>query len=136
MATKLVVFAVGLVMVLAAVPAPAQEPIITSQSEVTLVGCVERELDYRARVGGDASGVTDGDIVLTGAKPTAESGGATGAISGDFSLTGRLEPQLLNDLGRRVEIVGFIEDMTTNPSDEITLRRLFVKVWQAAGPCS
>ena len=137
MPTKLVVFAAGLVLVLAAIPAPAQEPVITSQAEVTLLGCVERESDYRARLQNPLSGVTNKDVVLRGA--TAADGSAgNAALSGDFSLTGVLEPQLLKDVGQRVKIVGFIEDMATHvtPRNTTTLPRLFIKVWQPAGACS
>jgi hypothetical protein len=136
MATKLVVVGVGVVLVLAAAfPAPAQEPIITSQSEVTLVGCVEREQAYRTRVGMATGGIGAGEVVLTGATP---SGAAQAGLSGDFSLTGKLEAQLLGDVGRRVEIMGVVEDMATHasPGTTATLRRLFVKVWQPAGACS
>ena len=137
MSTKLVVLAAGLVLVLAALPAPAQEPVITSQSEVTLVGCVERESTYRARIKSPLSSVTETDVVLTGAVPTDGSAG-NAALSGDFSLTGVLETQLLNDVGQRVKVVGFMEDMATHVTsrNETTLRRVFVKVWQPAGACN
>jgi hypothetical protein len=138
MATKLVVVAFGLVLVLAALPAPAQEPLITNSSEVTLVGCVEREIDYRARIGRGINGVNEGDVVLSGARAAAGSAVAPG-LSGDYSLTGRLEAQLLPDVGRRVQIGGFVEDMATHTSETLnttTLRRLFIKVWQPAGACS
>jgi hypothetical protein len=139
MATKLVVFAAGLVLVLAAIPAPAQEPVITSQSEVTVVGCVEREQPYRTRVGMGSSGtVTKDDLVVSSASPVPGSG-TPAEISGDFSLTGRLETQLLSDVGRRVQIVGYIEDMAMHTSSQntttLTLPRLFIKVWQPAGAC-
>lgn len=137
MPTKLVVFAAGLVLVLAALPAPAQEPVITSQSEVTLLGCVERESDYRARLNTPLGGViTESDVVLT--RAVADGSPATPELAGDYSLTGVLEPQLLNDVGQRVKIVGFIEDMATHitPRNTTTLRRLFIKVWQPAGACS
>lgn len=136
MSTKLVVFAAGLVLVAAALPAPAQEPVITSQSEVTVLGCVERESDYRARLKTPLGAVTEDDVVLTG---VIGADGSTGdaALAGDFSLTGVLEPQLLNDVGQRVKIVGFVEDMAQHvTARNTTLRRLFVKVWQPAGACS
>jgi hypothetical protein len=137
MSTKLVVFAAGLVLVLAAIPAPAQEPVITSQSEVTLVGCVERESAYRARLKSPLSSVTETDVVLTGVVPVDGSAG-NAALSGDFSLSGVLESQLLNDVGQRVKVVGFMEDMATHVTsrNETTLRRVFIKVWQPAGACS
>jgi len=139
MATKPVVFAAFLVLGLAAIPAPAQEPIITSQSEVTVVGCVEREQAYRTRVQMISSSiVSKDDLVLSNATPL--TGSATPKeISGDFSLTGILESQLRGDVGRRVQIVGFVEDMaahTTPQNDAVaTLRKLFVKIWQPAGAC-
>jgi hypothetical protein len=137
MSPKLVVFAAGLVLVLAAIPLPAQEPVITSQSEVTLVGCVERESAYRARLKSPLSSVTPTDVVLTRAVPADGSAG-NAALTGDFSLSGVLESQLLNDVGQRVKVIGFIEDMAMHVTsrNEVTLRRVFVKVWQPAGACS
>lgn len=137
MSTKLVVFAAGLVLISAALPAPAQEPVITSQSEVTVLGCVERESDYRARLKSPLGSVTENDVVLTGTVGTDGSAGDA-ALTGEFSLTGVLEPQLLNDVGQRVKIVGFVEDMAQHVTSRntTTLRRLFIKVWQPAGACS
>jgi hypothetical protein len=138
MATKPVVFAIGLVLVLAAFPAPAQEPVITSQSEVSLVGCVEGERAYRTRIGMATGGISAQELVLTGVQPAAGAGSAPAGVTGDFGLTGKLEPQLLADVGRRVSIVGYIEDMATHssPRHTPTMRRLFIKVWQPAGACS
>lgn len=136
MATKLVV-AAGLVLVLTAYAAPAQEPVVTSESEVTLVGCVEGEQEYRARVGLDTAGITAQDVVLTGTTPTSESV-PDAAWAGHFSLTGTLEAQLLERRGERVEINGIIEDLAVDnlPGHMLALGRLFVKVWQPIGPCS
>ena len=136
MATKVVVFAVGLVLILSAYPAPAQEPSVSSASEVTLVGCVEGELDYRTRVGMDTAGIGDQDIVLTDTTPTSEAP-PDAAWVGHFSLTGTLETQLLENVGQRVEIAGVIEDLATDntPGHMLGLRRLFIKVWQPVGPC-
>jgi hypothetical protein len=137
MATKLVVFAVGLVLVLSAYPAPAQEPTVTSDSEVTLVGCVEGEQDYRTRVGLDAAGIGEQDVVLTDTTPTSQAP-PDAAWVGHFSLTGSLEPQLLEKVGQRVEIAGVIEDLATEdmPGHMLAPRRLFIKVWQPVGPCT
>jgi len=138
MASTLVVSALALVLVIAVLPAPAQEPTITRQSEVTLVGCVERELDYRAKGGGETSTVvTDEDMVLVRATAPGVARADAAALAGDYGLTGTLEAQLRNDVGRRVEIAGFIEDMATHvtPRKTRTLRRLFIKAWKAAGAC-
>ncbi len=81
--------------------------------------------------------MTDEDVVLARATVPSGSGADAAALAGDYSLTGTLEAQLLNDIGRRVEIAGFIEDMGTHvsPRNTRTLRRLFIKVWQPAGAC-
>lgn len=130
--------AVGVALGVAAfAPAAAQEPVV-NQTEVTLVGCIESEQAYRTRTGVKATGVGENDIALTGAKAAAGSATPAG-VSGDFSLTGRLEAQLSTEMGRPVEIVGFIEDEATHEASmtPVTLRRLFVKLWQpAAGTCS
>ena len=54
-------------------------------------------------------------MVLTRARPAAGSG-TPRAMSGNFILTGRLEAQLSSEVGRAVEIVGFIEDEATHDS--------------------
>jgi hypothetical protein len=135
MAKNLGVLAVGIALFYAGLPAAAQEPGIAAQAEVTLVGCVERESAYRTRLGLPASGIGQNDIVLKGARAA---NGTPVTLSGDFGLTGRLEAQLLGDVGHRVEITGFIEDTIAHESRQATtLRRLFIKIWHpASGACS
>jgi hypothetical protein len=129
--------AVGVALGVAVAAAAGQEPVV-NQTEVTLVGCIEREKAYRTRVGGETIGLTQSDMVLTSAK--AAPGSTTPVdLTGDFALTGRLEPQLSTEVGRPVEIVGFVEDLATHDSSmtPTTARRLFVRIWQpAAGSCS
>jgi hypothetical protein len=106
-------------------------------SEVTVVGCVELEQDYRKRMAagrggalGTGAGAND-EFVLTNVRPasavvgTASSqpgtvqapGSATGqtaanvgAGGGVYALTGAQEKNLKRDVGRQVEVVGVIEN--------------------------
>ncbi len=134
---KSAMLAAGLALGVASFAAAAQEPVI-NQSEVRLVGCVQREQAFRTKVREQAEGVRQNDMVLTRAKPAAGSGTPL-TMGGDFALTGKLEGQLSTEVGRAVEIIGFIEDEATHDATMArkTARRLFVKVWHpAAGNCS
>ena len=134
---KAVVMAVGMALGVAAYAAPAQEPVL-NQSEVTLVGCIKREAAFRTQMGEQPVGISQTQIVLTAAKGATGSTTPAGAY-GSFTLTGRLEPQLIAEIGRSVQITGIIEDEATHDKlmTRKTLRPLFVKVWQpAAGTCS
>jgi hypothetical protein len=136
MAMKAVVMAVGMALGAAAY-APAQEPVL-NQAEVTLVGCISKETAYRTRLGEKPVGIGQNEMVLTGAKAAPGSLTPVG-VYGSFNLTGRLEPQLVAQAGRPVEIVGIIEDEATHDKlmTRKVLRPLFVKIWQpAAGSCS
>jgi hypothetical protein len=137
MAMKAVVMAVGMALSVAAYAAAAQEPVL-NQTEVTLVGCIQKETTFRTRIGDKTDGIGQKEMVLTGAK--AATGSTTPAgLYGSFRLTGRLEPQLLPEVGRPVEITGIIEDEATHEAsmERKVLRPLFVKIWQpAAGACS
>jgi hypothetical protein len=130
--------AVGMALGAAAYAAPAQEPVLLNQAEVTLVGCIQREKAYRTQLGEKQPATGQNEMVLTGAKAAAGSQTPVGNY-GNFNLTGRLEPQLVAEVGRPVQIVGIIEDEATHEATMARkpMRPLFVKVWQpAAGSCS
>lgn len=87
------------------------------EGEITLVGCIELERDYRARKqsgrgGAFGSGVGVGDeFVLTNARPaqSGRRGAAAGGPGTDYELTGRLEKDFLRYVGRQVEVIGIVE---------------------------
>lgn len=148
--------------------------------QVTLVGCVELEKDYRARIDAGRGGVlgtgigAGNEFVLTNARPAvagAQStaagssgsragapagttggradapvgatgsdrsvaaskagGSATGGLSGDYSLTGKLEGELVRQVGRMVEVIGTVEDIESHDSadDARDLPELTVETW-------
>jgi hypothetical protein len=107
-------------------------------NELTLIGCVEFEQDYRQRMAagrggvlGSGVGATD-EFVLTNARPPASQAGTTGtggstparnagraaagtasgsgAGGGVYTLTGAQEKNLKRDVGRQVEVVGVMEN--------------------------
>jgi hypothetical protein len=96
---------------------PAQSA--AREGEVTLIGCVELERDYRARKqsgrgGAFGSGVGVGDeFVLTGAKPApgrrGQPAATAAAPAGDYNISGKLEKDFLRYVGRQVEVIGVIE---------------------------
>lgn len=123
----------------ATTPQTQQQPTATAPAEgpVTLVGCVQREAEYRrARDGGRggaagtgagvgnefvlvrASTATPPDAPTPGARPT-ESGTVetAGMATGAYELTGPAEGQLEQYVGRRVEIVGKMKSGPTALSD-------------------
>jgi hypothetical protein len=134
--------------VLAALPVSAQNPQTKKQPELTLIGCVELEKDYRARMdagkGGPlGSGVgTANEFILTFAKPaptpaSKASGGAvaTAGTAGDYSLTGKLEPELTRYVGRQIEVVGVVEtiDAHRSATEAKELPRLTINTWHPVG---
>ena len=131
-------------------PAPATTP----QNEITLIGCVEFEQDYRKRMAagrggvlGSGVGATD-EFVLTNVRPAeseigtsgrgASRGAMPGAGGGVYTLTGTQEQNLKRDVGRQVEVVGVIEN-AGKPSTgaELTdisdLPRIAIKTWHPVG---
>jgi hypothetical protein len=122
----------------------AQRPAAAASAEVpaTLVGCVEREADYRraqdaGRGGAAGTGAGVGnEYVLVNAStaiagaappdrptpgaPPAERGtvGTAGVAGGAYELTGPAEGQLEQYVGRRVEIVGKMKNAPTAKSDK------------------
>lgn len=122
-------------------PAPAADqsarPSDDAQPQSTIVGCVQREADYRRAKNEGSGGVagtgvgTGNEFVLTNAgsasaaaaQPSTAPGavGTSGSMaSGDaYELTGSGEGQLEQFVGRRVEIVGRMK-AATGASDRST----------------
>ncbi|HET7218952.1 MAG TPA: hypothetical protein VFJ02_12940 [Vicinamibacterales bacterium] len=90
----------------------------SSDQQITVTGCVQREADYRSardagRGGVAGTGVGAGnEFVLTNASTSSAKGGATGTAgspasgSAAYELTGPNEGQVSQYVGRRVEITG------------------------------
>jgi hypothetical protein len=122
--------------------AKSQTPAATAK-EVTLIGCVEFESDYRKRMAagrggalGTGVGATD-EFVLTNVRP-AESKTRPGPGGGVYTLTGAQEKNLKRDVGRQVEIVGTIENAgkpSTGASvtDISDLPRIAIATWHPVG---
>jgi hypothetical protein len=111
--------------------APASPPRPTTQAPqqsgagqtVTVVGCVQREEDYRkannlGRGGAAGSGVGAGnEFVLANAMMSSAAGGAaapgaptgTGGTNTAYEVTGPNEGQLARHVGNRVEITGMLK---------------------------
>ena len=108
--------------------------------EVTLVGCVEMEKDYRARMDAGKGGVLGSGVgaaneyILSFAKAAADPkarGGATASMMGDYSLTGKAEPELMRQVGRQIEVIGKVEAIEAHRSGEDAkeLPRLTISTW-------
>lgn len=88
------------------------------EGEVSLIGCIELERDYRARKESGRGGSVGGGVglgnefVLSGAKPATRRGQAAGASAapGDYNISGKLEKDMLRYVGRQVEVIGVIEN--------------------------
>jgi hypothetical protein len=122
----------------------------TKGNEITVIGCVEPETDYRARLdakkGGPlASGVgQSNEFVLSSSKPapangstrTREEAVATAGLSGDYLLTGKPENELAKAINREVEVVGVVEEFRANKNakeDRDRLPRLVISTWHPVG---
>jgi hypothetical protein len=121
------------ILIATSFPLGAQAP-APKENEVTLVGCIELERDYRARKEAGRGGVlgtgvgVGNEFVLTAAKPPEGRRAAGGqAPAGDYELTGRLEKDFLRHVGRQVEVVGTIEK-----SDD-GINRIDVALWHPVG---
>jgi len=124
----------GTLQIQAAQAAQAQA---APDGEVTLIGCVELERDYRARKesgrgGLLGSGVGVGnEFVLSNARPapSGRRGAAApaGGQSADYQLSGKLEKDFLRYVGRQVEVIGKID----KGSD--ALSTVTVSLWHPVG---
>lgn len=107
-------------------PATAQQPRASAGQNVTVVGCVQREEDYRkannlGRGGTAGSGVGAGnEFVLAnammsgGAAAAGAPTGTGGATSNTaYEVTGPNEGQLAKHVGSRVEIAGMLKPAET-----------------------
>ena len=126
--------------------APQRQTATHGRTVATLVGCVEREVDYRKRVNDGKGGVlgtgagVDNEYVLTdvrtpeGVATNAEVG--TSGIAAVYGVTGRLEQELKPSVGRMVQVLGFIENPGAAGSDVSDLPRIDVNVWHPINdPC-
>jgi hypothetical protein len=129
-------------------PATRQGSSAATPKEVTLIGCVEFEQDYRKRMAAGRGGVlgtgagANDEFVLTNVRPAATEGTTgragrapnPGAGGGVYSLTGTQEKNLKRDVGRQVEVVGVIEN-AGKPSTGAELRdisdlpRIAISTW-------
>jgi hypothetical protein len=122
----------------------------TSTGEVTLIGCVEPEKDYRNRLnaakGGPlASGAgQSNEFVLSSARPgpangeklTAKEAVATAGQRGDYLLTGKTETELKQAINREIEVVGIVQPFKANESAKEArdrLPRLAISSWHPVG---
>jgi hypothetical protein len=98
---------------------PAAQPPASAEQPITLTGCVQSEEDYRkakgmAKGGAASTGVGVGnEFVIINAKPagaaapgTSETAGTTGAAAQAYEVTGSMEGDLKQFVGKRVEITG------------------------------
>jgi hypothetical protein len=111
-------------------PTPSPSASYTQEQQVTVVGCIEREADYRkaqeaGRGGAAGTGMgTGNEFVLTNAAPatagapkseaeapTGTAGASTTGIA--YELTGPNEGQVGKFVGQRVEIAGKLKPAET-----------------------
>lgn len=98
----------------------AQTPTRTASDVITIVGCVQRETEYRAQVADGKGGVAgtgagaNNEFVLHSIrtvsndtlKPTARPGITPDEV---YSVTGNLERELVKAVGRQVAVSGHVE---------------------------
>jgi hypothetical protein len=114
--------------------APAQP---ARPGEVSVIGCLMREADYR-ELRKEKKNLLDAlgqgnEYVLTDARPVAgnrarqDSVGTSGSEARDYSLTGKLEEHVANDVGRMVEVVGRVDNVRSE------VPKLSISVWHPVG---
>lgn len=127
----------GMLVLTLALPLVGQAQAPNRPGEVTVIGCLMREADYRAMKkddarGGVLSGIGQGnEYVLANAAPVTTSRRPVGTAgqTTDYSLTGKLEDHMLRDVGRMVEVVG----MATKAEKPTDMSRLTINVWHPVG---
>jgi hypothetical protein len=142
--------AVALALAVATIGAGAQEKTIEAIKAnernvvVNIVGCVEREADYRKQInqgkGGPLnSGVGQGDEYILRfaksvpngvvSKKTLASTGTTGSED-IYSVTGKSEDELKLEVGRQVEVTGYVEVAKSDGTLKVhQLPRLHIDKW-------
>jgi hypothetical protein len=137
------------------IPTPqSRNPNPKGKGEVTLIGCVEPEKDYRTRLGaakGGPLGSTVGqadEFVLSSAKPapansaalTRKEAVATAGENGDYELTGKSEADLKQAIGRQIEVIGVVQPFEVHESAKDSrdrLPRLMISSWhRVADSCA
>ena len=137
---------VAAVLLGGAVAAAQTKPSIAKPDEVAVIGCVELEKDYRARMSQGRGGLLgtgggqDDEFVLTDIRPATDATHAAPPKGGGgvYSLTGPQEKNLKRDIGKRVEIVGVIEnagkpETGADAKNVPTLPRILIKTWHSVG---
>lgn len=127
---------VGALVAMIWLPAAASAQ-VAREGEVTLIGCVELERDYRARKESGRGGVlgtgvgVGNEFVLTSAKPVAAGRRGQPAPAGgegtDYNVSGKLEKDFLRYVGRMVEVVGVLE------KGDGALQSVNVTLWHPVG---
>ena len=145
MSLRIATWAAAAALVSATIPAAAQSK-SAKGDEVTIIGCVQFEKDYRAALGAAkggplASGIGQGnEFVLVAAKAAPETGvtstnpspRGTAGESGDYLLTGKSEDELKRVVGRQIEVVGTVLRFRANKNateDRNRLPRLSISLW-------
>jgi hypothetical protein len=146
MAGRLATWGAAAALVCTALPAAGQSKTAKDTSEITVIGCVELEKDYRAALGAakggplsSGAGQKDEYVLVaskaapaTGSTQTQQEAVATAGLSGDYLLSGKTEDELKRAIGRQVEVVGKVEPFRANKNakeDRDRLPRLSITTW-------
>ena len=161
MRLNVVAFGGAMVLALVAIDGAAQENTAKAQDKaikaneknvvVNILGCVEREADYRKQMGQEKggplnSGVGQGDEYIlryTKSVPDGPVSSRTVAATGSaaheeiYSVTGKSEDELKAEAGREVEVTGYVEVAKSNGSLKVSqLPRLHIEKWsRVAASC-
>ena len=121
--------------------APTAQPTRSAADVITVIGCVQRETEYRAEItdgkGGVAgTGVGAGnEFVLrsmqTVSNDTLKPTGTAGVRPDEvYSVTGNLEHELARAVGRQVAVSGYVEVAPSQGTDKVRdLPRLNAAGW-------
>ena len=154
MRLNVVAFVGAAVLALVAINGVAQENTAKAQDKaikaneknvvVNIVGCVEREADYRKSIGEGKGGPANSGVgqaneyILRYTKSVPDGAvskrtvASTGKAAHEeiYSVTGKSEDELKAEVGREVEVTGYVEVAKSNGSLKVSdLPRLHVDKW-------
>jgi hypothetical protein len=143
-------------------PPPAAQDAKAAAQQVTIIGCVQKEADYRQAKNlgkggavGTGAGARDEFVLVSASMAPASATepaptGTAGAGNQEFEVTGKNEEQLGSFVGKRVEITGKLKAAETKAtgaptggataavpgSSDLKLRELeIVSVKESTGTC-
>jgi len=119
---------------------PQQPPTRTAADVITVLGCVQREADYRAEIQQSKGGIAGTGIgaghqfvlrrVEHSSNDTLKPRGTSGRFEDVYTITDKLEGEMDRGVGHEVAVSGYVEVAATDGTKKVEdLPRLNVVGW-------